>query len=152
MLSFPWDKLKAETLRTMCKDLGAGPAIKRTKEDMVQFLKNIENRGLTAVSQEGGVISKTATIASGDAIDEAKSTKPVAKLPTPSSTEEIHDMDTATSDSDMGSESSCHCQEGWLSPRMKFILSSRCIVLIYRTYLIPCFSPSYCCSCFGSHH
>jgi hypothetical protein len=45
MSSFPWDTLKAETLRSMCKDLGAGPVVKRNKENMVSFLEDIEKRG-----------------------------------------------------------------------------------------------------------
>jgi hypothetical protein len=45
MSSFPWDTVKAETLRSMCKDLGAGPAVKRNREDMVLFLEDIMKRG-----------------------------------------------------------------------------------------------------------
>jgi hypothetical protein len=41
MASFPWDQLKAETLRLICKDLGAGSAIKRNRESMISFLINI---------------------------------------------------------------------------------------------------------------
>jgi len=61
---------------------------------------------VTVTLQEGGVISMTSTIV---AVDEAKSTKPVAKLPTPSSTEEIHDIDMAASDSSMGSGKPLSC-------------------------------------------
>jgi len=45
MSPFPWDQLKAETLRLVCKDLGASPAIKRNRESMLSFLVNIGNLG-----------------------------------------------------------------------------------------------------------
>ena len=47
MASFPWDQLKAETLRLVCKDLGAGSAIKRNRESMISFLINIGDPGCT---------------------------------------------------------------------------------------------------------
>ena len=50
MPPFPWDAFKAETLRLMCKDLGAGAGVKRTRGDMISFLKGVETRGCTCSS------------------------------------------------------------------------------------------------------
>ena len=46
MPPFPWDVLKAETLRATCKELGASPATRR-KRDMILFLKDVETLGRT---------------------------------------------------------------------------------------------------------
>ncbi|KAN0118828.1 hypothetical protein V8E52_004600 [Russula decolorans] len=41
----PWDKLKADTLRAICRDLGANPG-KRKREGMLEFLRAVETTGL----------------------------------------------------------------------------------------------------------
>lgn len=40
----PWDQLKADTLRLVCRDLGATPG-KRKRDDMIGFLNKVEKRG-----------------------------------------------------------------------------------------------------------
>lgn len=40
----PWDKLKADTLRAICRDLGANPG-KRKREGMLEFLRAVETTG-----------------------------------------------------------------------------------------------------------
>jgi hypothetical protein len=35
---------------------------------------------------------------------------------------------------DQYTDPACQCQDGWLSPRLKFVLSGGCITLIYRIY------------------
>jgi hypothetical protein len=42
---FPWETLKAETLRSICKDLAFPGGIARKREDMVDALKSIEKMG-----------------------------------------------------------------------------------------------------------
>ncbi|THH13159.1 hypothetical protein EW146_g7030 [Bondarzewia mesenterica] len=47
----PWDMLKADTLRLVCRDLGATPG-KRKRDDMIDFLKKVETHGLeTAIAE-----------------------------------------------------------------------------------------------------
>jgi len=41
----PWDKLKADTLRAICRDFGANPG-KRKREGMLEFLRAVETTGL----------------------------------------------------------------------------------------------------------
>ncbi|KAH9974940.1 hypothetical protein BGW80DRAFT_1299117 [Lactifluus volemus] len=41
----PWDKLKADTLRAICRDFGANPG-KRKREGMLEFLRAVESTGL----------------------------------------------------------------------------------------------------------
>ncbi|TFY79078.1 hypothetical protein EWM64_g4928 [Hericium alpestre] len=41
---FPWTSLKADTLRAICRDLGAGG--KRKKEEMLEFIQGVERNGL----------------------------------------------------------------------------------------------------------
>ena len=48
MPPFPWDAFKAETLRLMCKDLGAGASVKRTRGDMISFLKVLKREDVRA--------------------------------------------------------------------------------------------------------
>ncbi|KAA1470843.1 hypothetical protein DENSPDRAFT_836745 [Dentipellis sp. KUC8613] len=43
---FPWENLKADTLRGVCRDLGAHT--KRKKEEMLEFIKGVEDNGLEA--------------------------------------------------------------------------------------------------------
>lgn len=50
MSAFPFHELKAETLRLMCKDLGAGAGVRRKREDMIAFLKDVEKRGCMCLS------------------------------------------------------------------------------------------------------
>ena len=40
----PWDKLKADTLRAICRDFGANPG-KRKREGMLEFLRAVETTG-----------------------------------------------------------------------------------------------------------
>jgi hypothetical protein len=40
----PWDKLKADTLRAICRDFGANPG-KRKREGMLEFLRAVESTG-----------------------------------------------------------------------------------------------------------
>lgn len=40
--TFPWEILKAESLRTVCRDVGH---IGRTRDAMVDFLKTVETLG-----------------------------------------------------------------------------------------------------------
>lgn len=40
--TFPWEKLKAESLRTVCRDVGH---IGRTRDAMIGFLKTVETLG-----------------------------------------------------------------------------------------------------------
>ena len=40
----PWDKLKADTLRAICRDLGANPG-KRKREGMLEFLRAVDTTG-----------------------------------------------------------------------------------------------------------
>jgi hypothetical protein len=39
---FPWELLKAESLRTVCRDLGGLPG---RRDEMITFLKNVEEQG-----------------------------------------------------------------------------------------------------------
>ncbi|KAI0300674.1 hypothetical protein B0F90DRAFT_1917640 [Multifurca ochricompacta] len=41
----PWDRLKADTLRAICRDFGANPG-KRKREGMLEFLRAVETTGL----------------------------------------------------------------------------------------------------------
>ncbi|KAF8258503.1 hypothetical protein EI94DRAFT_1754515 [Lactarius quietus] len=41
----PWDKLKADTLRAICRDFGSNPG-KRKREGMLEFLRAVETTGL----------------------------------------------------------------------------------------------------------
>jgi len=41
----PWDKLKADTLRAICRDFGANPG-KRKREGMLEFLRAVETTDL----------------------------------------------------------------------------------------------------------
>jgi hypothetical protein len=41
----PWDKLKADTLRAICRDFGANPG-KRKREGMLEFLRAVETASL----------------------------------------------------------------------------------------------------------
>ncbi|KAH9984913.1 hypothetical protein BJV77DRAFT_965820 [Russula vinacea] len=41
----PWDKLKADTLRAICRDFGANPG-KRKREGMLEFLRAVETTNL----------------------------------------------------------------------------------------------------------
>lgn len=43
MGGFPWDILKAETLRILCRDLGFSQAIR--KDIMISFLTTVEESG-----------------------------------------------------------------------------------------------------------
>ena len=45
MPPFPWHSLKAETLRTICKELGASSITKGKRDDMVLFLRDVETLG-----------------------------------------------------------------------------------------------------------
>ncbi|KAG6890182.1 hypothetical protein C0995_010887 [Termitomyces sp. Mi166 len=45
MVDFPWDKLKADTLRSICSDLGY-PRLFHTKEVMMSLLKLVQESGL----------------------------------------------------------------------------------------------------------
>lgn len=72
MSSFTWQSLKAETLRAVCRDLGAGPAIKRKRDDMISFLKDVDNLGcvlylMDAITptSEFGVISSSSRVITG---------------------------------------------------------------------------------------
>ena len=47
MAPFPWESLKAETLRSICKDIGISLGTKRKREDMIASLKEVETRGGT---------------------------------------------------------------------------------------------------------
>jgi hypothetical protein len=40
----PWDKLKADTLRAICRDFGANPG-KRKREGMLELLRAVETTG-----------------------------------------------------------------------------------------------------------
>lgn len=40
--TFPWELLKAESLRTVCRDVGH---IGRTREAMIDFLETVETLG-----------------------------------------------------------------------------------------------------------
>lgn len=42
MAPFPFGTLKEETLRSICKDLGAGAETKRNRDEMVAFLEGVE--------------------------------------------------------------------------------------------------------------
>ena len=44
--SFPWDKVKAETLRTLGRDLGVSGSFKR--EEIIETFVNIEKHGRTS--------------------------------------------------------------------------------------------------------
>lgn len=46
----PWDKLKADTLRAICRDFGANPG-KRKREGMLEFLRAVETTGRASPSR-----------------------------------------------------------------------------------------------------
>jgi len=126
MAHFPWDSLKAETLRSICKDLGTSLGPKRKREDMITLIKEFETRGLSSASKDseatGEVVPAKLPVVSND-----MAPKPVTKL---HGNEECQDSDKESEEMDTGDcpksddEPTCPCEEGWLSPRMKFILST----------------------------
>ncbi|KAJ6543931.1 hypothetical protein B0H19DRAFT_1169004 [Mycena capillaripes] len=113
MTSFPWENLKAETLRSVCKDLGADSTTKRNRDAMVAFLKDVETRGLASVfsSHEGPPATKTAAVAIP-----ADASPATVSLPHDGAPEDI-EMNFG-----LGEEPTCGCEHGWLSPRTKFVL------------------------------
>ncbi|KAF5375916.1 hypothetical protein D9615_008214 [Tricholomella constricta] len=60
MVEFPWDSLKAGTLRTLCRDLGF-PKIMATKDVMIRFLTKVEQQGPEkALSELAQILPKNA--------------------------------------------------------------------------------------------
>ncbi|KAJ7499452.1 hypothetical protein FB451DRAFT_1549077 [Mycena latifolia] len=115
--SFPWDDLKAETLRSICKDLGAGTDTKRNRENMITFLKDIEQRSSAAFPEENTAVPETPDVRQAAQI--------LASL---QKSDHIHadatgDVDMS-SDEDEGDACVNGCQAGWLSPRLRYILQS----------------------------
>jgi len=106
MSSFPWEKFKAVTLRSACKDIGAPTGTNRNRDEMVAFLKDVETRGLEAVLLKMVPAAMEMTI--------------VASSESTSSDVLIASGDDEWQDSD--DEQTCGCQNGWLSPRTKFAL------------------------------
>ncbi|KAF8064399.1 hypothetical protein FPV67DRAFT_1782666 [Lyophyllum atratum] len=119
MPSFPWDVLKAETLRTVCKDLGASAATRRKREGMVSFLQDVEARGLTAVLQEGKTV--IATDDPGEPVATRIKEAVTMRLP-PAQLEKLHEEEVTSTSMIEDEGGSCKCQERWLSPRMRYIL------------------------------
>ncbi|KAJ6567404.1 hypothetical protein DFH09DRAFT_1471684 [Mycena vulgaris] len=122
MSTFPWENVKAETLRSVCKDLGAASGVKRNRERMITFLKDLEQGGSATVDGE----SSSEMLETPDTIQAATI---LASLQSTGS----DDMDPETSsDADMDSDSDTACvngcQQGWLSPRLKFILQTTAVI------------------------
>jgi len=116
MPPFPWDSLKAETLRSICKDIGVNLGTKRKREQMVTLLKEVEIRGLpSSTSQDCASVTTRLPNShdqredSGGEDEDAESGdhRPVSNI-------ESHPVSDT--------EPTCPCADGWLSPRMKFIL------------------------------
>jgi hypothetical protein len=42
---FPWDSLKAETMRTVAKDLGLSANMCRKRDEMVAFFQQVTSNG-----------------------------------------------------------------------------------------------------------
>jgi hypothetical protein len=62
--AFPWTKLKAETLRSVCRDLGAGATTRRNRDGMIAFLdlavcswENMKTDTLQCVCKDLGAAS-----------------------------------------------------------------------------------------------
>ncbi|KAH9961766.1 hypothetical protein BC827DRAFT_1201724 [Russula dissimulans] len=41
----PWEKLKTDTLRSICRDFGANPGEHDRREGMLEFLREVETAG-----------------------------------------------------------------------------------------------------------
>ncbi|KAJ6567405.1 hypothetical protein DFH09DRAFT_1156882 [Mycena vulgaris] len=162
MSTFPWENLKAETLRSVCKDLGVASGVKRNRESMITFVKDLEQGGSATVDGESSsemletpdTIQAATILASlqstgsdadmdsdsvlaGSTAEESVAVPKAASVASPEPQQNLETSNLLSSDNNVNVDSdsdldaemlfgasrpTCGCQDGWLSPRLKFIL------------------------------
>ncbi|KAJ6463226.1 hypothetical protein C8R47DRAFT_81832 [Mycena vitilis] len=117
---FSWDSLRAATLRSMCRDVGGTAGDLRTSAAMIEFLRDVENRDATAETPEARTNRAVGPVSSiTENADVANDETPAASTGASSADELAADMQYSMN---FGDEPTCACQDGWLSPRTKFVL------------------------------
>ncbi|KAJ6567401.1 hypothetical protein DFH09DRAFT_1471673 [Mycena vulgaris] len=114
-----WGAMKATTLLSACKDLGAGADARRNRDVMAAFLEGVSKGCALA----GSNAEKRAAVPKAASVTSAESEQNVDTGDLLSSDYNVDvDSDFDLDAEIVGGRPTCGCQNGWLSPRLKFIL------------------------------
>ncbi|KAJ7281912.1 hypothetical protein C8J57DRAFT_1298869 [Mycena rebaudengoi] len=133
MPSFPWESLKAETMRNVCKDLGASATTRRNRDGMIAFLQDVEKRGCrpstTARANDSSRVWISFIVPAADPLPVLKAgsaarAEPVEAMAIDAEPDAMAISHSLDSDKPAGGpDSTCKCQDG-ISPRTKVVLKT----------------------------